>query len=213
MSAPRAVEAQQEYNYSVDAQLGTSDYRLYTMVLTEGAELTVFISSTGGPVDVYLLDAQGTSEFLTAMVSGSSSGVWSYLPDLSMIDTEYFFRTYTIIAPYTYSVAILNNQTVPVMISGTVISQNPEVVAPVDWTIIAIIVGAGAVALLLIIVLVLIPRTYRLQAEVDSNARQPLGEELDTQQMRTGFGGKCPHCGHKNPQGSMFCASCGERVN
>src|SRR4030067_957701 len=211
-SSFESVKAQLEYNYSINAELSASDYRLYTMVLTENTELTVFLTSTGGRVDIYLLDAQGTSEFLNAMLGGSPTGSWSYLPELSQIDTDYISRTSIMTEPNTYSVAVLNNLTLPVTISGTIVSQNPEPNTPVDWTIVVVVVGAAAAVILLIIVLVLIPRTYRLQAEVDSDARQPFGTESDLPQMRAGFGGKGPYWGSNNPQGSMFCGSCGERM-
>ena len=202
----------QAYQYSVDAVLVQHDYRLYTMVLDEEDELTVAITATGGLVDIYLMTAQGTSEFLSVMTTGSTSATWSYIPEMSQLGTNHFSDSFTIEEQSTYSVAILNNESSPVTISGIIISQIPELETPADWTWVVVAIGVGAVAALFVVMLVLIPRTYRLQAEMDSNARVPLGEELEPPQPRIGFGGKCPFCGSKNPQGSMFCGSCGERI-
>lgn len=207
-----AAEAQQEYDYSVNATLGQSDYRLYTMILVEETELTVSIAATGGSVDIYLLSAQGTSLFLSAMTTGSTSATWPYVPEMSEMGADSFSRTYRIQEQSTYSVAILNNQTSPVTVSGVIVSHNQEPSSPTDWTLMLVLIGVGAAAVLLVVVLVLIPRTYRLQAEVDSNARVSLGDELEPQQPRISHGGKCPYCGFRNSQGSMFCASCGEKI-
>ena len=206
------VRALQDYSYTISTPLSSSDYLLYSMVLEEGTELNVIITATGGLIDVYVLDAHGTSEFLSAMIYDVPPDTWSYRQELTQIGTGLCLISTTISEPDVYNIAILNNSTDTVNISGTIATQSKEETAPMDWVVIAIAVGGVVMALLLIIVLVLIPRTYRLQAEVDSNARDSLYEELSPQPVMTGFGRKCPFCGQKNPQGSMFCEYCGEKI-
>lgn len=206
------VRALQEYDYTISTPLSSSDYLLYSMVLEEGTELTVTITATGGLIDVYVLDAHGTSEFLSAMIYDVPPDTWSYRQELTQIGTGQCLISTTVSEPDVYNIAILNNSTHTVSISGTIVTQSQDESAPMDCVLIAVAVGGVAMALLLIIVLVLIPRTYRLQAEADSNFRDPLYEDLTPPPVMAGFGRRCPSCGQKNAQGSMFCEYCGEKI-
>lgn len=214
ISAAGGSLAELDYNYAIDTEISPLAYKLYTMVLEEGASVSVSVISSGGSADIYFLDGHGTSEFLSIVLEGNMTG-WAYIDGLSKTNTQSFDQTATVDSEGYYSVAIVNSNGWTITVQGSVASEGPArstLLAEEDFTLILIFVSAGTIVIVLVVILYVIPRSYRLQAEVDSDARGVLQDELADEPRMTLRGGKCPYCGHKNPDGTMFCASCGEKI-